>query len=440
MLDDTLVYYIIGDNGASAEGTLNGTFNEMIDLQRRRRTGDARVPDRRKIDEFGRPDGLQPLRGGLGARDGHAVPVDQAGRLALGRHPQRHDRPLAATASSAKGEVRAPVPPRHRRRADHPRGGRAARSRRSSNGVAAGADRRRQHGLLLRRRRTPPSATTTQYFEMFGNRGIYHQGWTAVTRHCTPWVMARQCPPSTTTSGSCTTQHDWTQAHDLAAEMPEKLAELQRLCLIEAARYNVLPLDDRRVERFNSDLAGRPHADQGRHPAALRRHGRLSENSVLNIKNKSHCGHRRGRRARGRRRGRDHRPGRQRSAAGASTPRTAGSRYCYNCFGLAALHDRGRHADPGRHAPGAHGVRLRRRRAGQGRHRRRSTSTGTKVGEGRVERDRCRWSSPPTRPATSAATRARPVSADYGRRGNAFTGTVNWVQIDLGEEPRTTTT
>ena len=73
------------------------------------------------------------------------------------------------------------------------------------------------------------------------------------------------------TSGSCTAPDDWTQAHDLAEEQPEKLHELQRLFLIEAVKYNVLPLDDRRIERFNPDLAGRPQLIQRQHAAALRR-------------------------------------------------------------------------------------------------------------------------------------------------------------------------
>ncbi len=94
LLDDTLIYYINGDNGASAEGTLNGTYNEMISLQRRGRSGDARVPDG-AAGQAGRPGVLQPLRRGLGARHGYAVPMDQAGRLALGRHAQRHHRALA---------------------------------------------------------------------------------------------------------------------------------------------------------------------------------------------------------------------------------------------------------------------------------------------------------------------------------------------------------
>ncbi len=84
------------------------------------------------------------------------------------------------------------------------------------------------------------------------------------------------------------TSKDWSQAKDLAKEMPEKLHELQRLWLIEAARYNVLPLDDRRAERINSDLAGRPVLIKGNSQILFGSMGRLSENSVVNMKNKSH--------------------------------------------------------------------------------------------------------------------------------------------------------
>ena len=80
---------------------------------------------------------------------------------------------------------------------------------------------------------------------------------------------------------------DWTQAHDLSKEMPEKLAELQRLWLIEATKYNVLPLDDRTFERFNADLAGRPQLIKGNSQLLFAGMGRLSENCVVNIKNKS---------------------------------------------------------------------------------------------------------------------------------------------------------
>ena len=132
----------------------------------------------------------------------------------------------------------------------------------------------------------------TQYFEMFVNRGIYHKGWTAVTQHSIPWPMpgALDLPPVDDDVWELyDTNTDWTQAHNLAKEMPEKLHELQRLFLIEAVKYNVLPLDDRRPERFNSDLAGRPLLIRGKSQLLFRGMGRLHENAVLNLKNKSHA-------------------------------------------------------------------------------------------------------------------------------------------------------
>jgi len=132
-----------------------------------------------------------------------------------------------------------------------------------------------------------PDRHETQYFEMFVNRGIYHKGWTAVTRHSTPWVMAPM-PAFDDDVWELYGPDDWTQAHDLAKEQPERLHELQRLFMIEAARHNVFPLDDRRIERFNSELAGRPELVHGDRQLLFGGMGRLSENSVLVLKNKSH--------------------------------------------------------------------------------------------------------------------------------------------------------
>ena len=145
ILDDTLVYYIIGDNGASAEGSINGCFNEMSyfnGLQALETpeylSAAARQARRARV--------LQPLRRGLGACHEHPVPVDQAGRLPLGRNSQRNHRSLA---EGDQGEGRDPlaVPPRHRRRADDPRGGRTARAG-LGEWRAAGPDRGRQHAVL----------------------------------------------------------------------------------------------------------------------------------------------------------------------------------------------------------------------------------------------------------------------------------------------------
>ena len=84
------------------------------------------------------------------------------------------------------------------------------------------------------------------------------------------------------------TNTDWSQAKDLAKENPQKLHELQRLWLIEAVKYNVLPLDDRFAERANPDIAGRPQLVQGNRQLLFGGMGRLSESSVVNTKNKSH--------------------------------------------------------------------------------------------------------------------------------------------------------
>ena len=124
---------------------------------------------------------------------------------------------------------------------------------------------------------------------MLCNRGIYHKGWMAVTRHSVPWLFGAVLPPLDDDVWELyDTTTDWTQAHDLAAERPDVVAHLKRLFLIEAVKHQVLPLDDRRVERFNSDLAGRPSLITGPSQWLFGGMGRLTENTVLNLKNKSY--------------------------------------------------------------------------------------------------------------------------------------------------------
>jgi arylsulfatase len=134
-----------------------------------------------------------------------------------------------------------------------------------------------------------PERHDLQYFEMIGNRGIYYKGWSAVTKHRTPWVLGQV--ELTAFDDDVWELYDgtadWTQAHDLASQMPDKLHELQRLWLIEAVKYNVLPLDDRAAERMNPDLAGRPQLITGNSQLLFPGMKRLSENSVVSIKNKS---------------------------------------------------------------------------------------------------------------------------------------------------------
>jgi hypothetical protein len=136
-----------------------------------------------------------------------------------------------------------------------------------------------------------PTTHTTQYFEMFGNRGIYHDGWTAVTQHSIPWDVAGTPPKFSEDKWELyNTNDDFSQARDLAAKDPDKLKELQQLFLAEAEKYNVLPLDDRRVERFVPTLAGRPSLMWGRtsvtlYPGMVG----MMENATLDVKNRSHA-------------------------------------------------------------------------------------------------------------------------------------------------------
>ena len=131
----------------------------------------------------------------------------------------------------------------------------------------------------------------TQYFEMFGNRGIYHKGWTAVTRHKTPWLLVGEQVPAFDDDvwELYDTTADWTQFEDVAAQHPDRLHELQRRFLIEAANNNVLPLDDRVAERILADVAGRPTLVKGDRQRLFAGMGRLSESSVVSIKNRSHA-------------------------------------------------------------------------------------------------------------------------------------------------------
>jgi Sulfatase len=134
-----------------------------------------------------------------------------------------------------------------------------------------------------------PERHDLQYFEMFGNRGVYFKGWSAVTKHRTPWVMAATDLVAFDDDvwELYDASQDWTQARDLSAEHPDKLHELQRLWLIEATKYKVLPIDDRGAERLNPDIAGRPQLVHGNTQTLFGGMGRLSEASVLSIKNKS---------------------------------------------------------------------------------------------------------------------------------------------------------
>jgi arylsulfatase len=285
VLDDTLVYLIVGDNGASAEGTLQGAFNEMANFN-----GMAAIETPEflasKIDEFGGEGSYGHYAVGWawamdspyqwtkqvashwgGTRNGTIVHwpkgiTDKGGH----RNQFSHVIDLAPTVLEAAG---IPAPTMVNGVMQSPYEGTSMLY--SFNDAAA------------------PERHQTQYFEMFCNRGIYHKGWSAVTKHRTPWAMGGAVMPAFDDDvwELYDGNSDWTQANDLSKQQPDKLHELQRLWLIEAVKYNVLPLDDRQIERINPATAGRPSLIKGNSQLLFPGMGRLSENSVVDIKNKS---------------------------------------------------------------------------------------------------------------------------------------------------------
>ena len=228
---------------------------------------------------------IQPLRRGLGARDEHPLPVASVLHWGGTRNGTIVHWPNGI---KAKGEIRSQfhhlidVAPTILEAAGLPEPV-------SVNGI----HQRPIEGVSMLYSFNDAKAAErheTQYFEILGNRGIYHKGWTAVTKHATPWVLVgrKTVPLDDDVWELYDTSKDWSQANDLSKQMPEKLHELQRLWLIEATRYNVLPIDDRTAEKFNPDTAGRPVLVKGKTQLLFGGMGRLSENCVLSIKNKSH--------------------------------------------------------------------------------------------------------------------------------------------------------
>jgi arylsulfatase A-like enzyme len=424
ILEDTLIYHVIGDNGASAEGTVNGTFNEALTLNGASALETVEFMASR-IGEFGTPSANNHYAVGWA----HAMdtPYQWTKQVASHWGGTRNGAVVHwPRGIQAKGEIRSQfhhvidIAPTVLEAAGLP-----------EPTFVNGVQQTPIQGVSMAYSFDEAGAEerhTTQYFEMFCNRGIYHQGWTAVTRHSTPWVMAAELPAFDADVWELYEPGDWTQARNVAEEQPERLTELQRLFLIEAVKYNVLPLDDRRVERFNAELAGRPQLVRGTSQLLFGRMGRLSENSVVVIKNRSHA-----------------------VTAELEVPESGASgvivaqggafggwslyakdgkpAYCYNLFGLQRFKVYGDAEVPA----GRHQVRMEFAYDGGGLAKGGTASLyldGQKVGEGRVQA---------TQPMLFSADEttdvgrdsATPVSDDYGPKDSLFTGQVHWVQIDL---------
>jgi arylsulfatase len=285
ILDDTLIFYITGDNGASAEGSINGCFNEMSYFNGLQ---SLETPEylTARLDELGGPTSYNHYA--VGWALAMNTPYQWTKQVASHWGGTRNGTVVHwPKGIQSKGEIRTQfthvidVVPTVLEAAGLPQP-------ESVNGIQQDAI----EGVSMAYSfddANAPERHETQYFEMFGNRGIYHKGWTAVTHHQTPWASSSVKPPAFDDDAwELYSDKDWSQAEDLSKRMPEKLHELQRQFLIEATRYKVLPLDDRMLERINPDTAGRPVLIKGKSQLLVSGMGHLLENCVLNIKNKSH--------------------------------------------------------------------------------------------------------------------------------------------------------
>ena len=426
ILEETLVYYIIGDNGASAEGTLQGSFNEMLYMNGAGALETAEFMAAR-IDEFGGPTAYNHYAVGWA----HALdtPYQWTKQVASHWGGTRNGTIVHwPFGFSARGEIRRQfshvidVAPTILEVAGLPEPTHV-------NGIEQSSMEGTSMAYTFDAE-AAPDRHETQYFEIAGNRGIYHQGWTAVTKHATPWIARAELPPFEDDVWELyDTNADWSQARDLAAEMPQKLAELQALFLDEARRYNVLPLDDRRVERLDPAIAGRPVLVRGDAQVLFGGMGRLSEATLLNLKNRSHSvtaevvvpD-----------RGAEGVVIAQGGAFGGWALYVLDGRpvYCYNLLGLRRDKVVGDTALPA----GTHQLRMEFAYDGGGLGKGADVTLyvdGTNVGSGRLEATvPLVYSFDET--ADIGRDTASPVSDDYDGADSLFNGSVKWVQIDVG--------
>jgi arylsulfatase len=425
VLDDTLIYLIIGDNGASAEGTLNGCFNEMTTLNG---MPGIETPEflLSKIDDFGTTKAYNHYA--VGWAHALCTPYQWTKQVASHWGGTRNGTIVHwPNGVKGKGEIRT----QFHHVID------VARTILDVAGlpeptIVNSSTQAPFEGVSMAASFTDPKAPEVhevQYFEMFGNRGIYHQGWTAVTKHRTPW-KADQPPPFETDVWELYGPDDWTQSKNLAADNPKKLAELQQLWLIEAVKYNVVPLDDRGFERINSDIAGRPQLIRG-NTQLLFPGMRVSEACVLTLKNKSHSVTAEITVPAGAAQGVIITQGGE--VGGWSLYAKDGKlKYCYNFFGINYYFAEADAPIPA----GKHQVRMEFKYDGGGLAKGGDVTLyydGKAVGKGRVDR-----SIPMGYSADEAcdvgADSGSPASPDYGPRGNTFSGEIHWVQIDIGTD------
>jgi arylsulfatase A-like enzyme len=283
VLDNTLFIYIVGDNGASAEGGPEGAYNEMMALNGIISTAAINMPH---LDNWGDPT---------------TFPHYAIGWAWAGDTPFQWTKQIASHYGGTTNGLVIHWPARVKAKGEFRSQFTYVTDIAPTVLEAAGLPFPKSvHGTM----QTPFDGTsmlytfdnpkakethTTQYFEMFGNRGIYHDGWIACTRHSIPWLIVPLPPLAKDTWELYNVAQDFSEANDLAAKNPAKLKELQDLFMKEAARNHVLPIDDRRSERFDAAIAGRPDLMDDRtsltvYPGMIG----MSENVFINTKNRSY--------------------------------------------------------------------------------------------------------------------------------------------------------
>jgi arylsulfatase A-like enzyme len=280
--DNTLVFYIAGDNGTSGEGGTNGMFNEYTYFN----GVSEKVPDMLKLaDRWGGPDTYPHMAMGwsvaLDAPFGWMKQV--AGDFGGTRNGLVVYWPKGI---KAKNEIRTQfshvidVAPTILEAAGLP-----------EPKVVNGTPQIPIEGVSMAYTFDDAKAKdrhTTQYFEIAGNRAIYHDGWLARTIHKAPWEPAPRRALKDDVWELYDVRSDFSLANDVAAKNPQKLAEMQALFMKEAETHHVLPLDDRVFERLLAEMVGRPDLMAGRKSLTLAEGMTgMMENVFINVKNKS---------------------------------------------------------------------------------------------------------------------------------------------------------
>ena len=281
-LDNTLFIYIAGDNGASAEGGMNGMYNEATYFNGITET----VEDQLKhLDKWGGPETYPHMAAGWAVA--FDTPFMWTKQVASNFGGTRNGMVVHwPKGIKAKNEIRSQfhhvidIAPTVLEAAHLP-----------EPKVVNGTKQTPIEGVSLAYTFDDSKAKDrhlTQYFEIFGNRAIYHDGWLAGTVHKAPWEPVPRHALNEDVWELYNVRQDFSLSNDLAKANPKKLVEMQKLFMKEAPKYQVLPIDDRGMERLNAELVGRPDLMAGRTSLTLGEGmtGML-ENVFINIKNRS---------------------------------------------------------------------------------------------------------------------------------------------------------